>query len=202
MITGRGPGAPGVTSSVQFTRGRVAPGDPGDGAIDLGEIRRSEEIIDVLAARAATAAPLLSDPAVALLSVLAADVDARDAVPEALADALRGEALADALRGEALADAFRGAARHHRIAAVGSPLPAPAPGITTWARAAAAGALVAGAAGTTSVVAAGRLARGPASGPSRSGWASGRPGAPTAHPLTRGGPPRGSQPASNPRCTP
>jgi hypothetical protein len=76
VITGRGPGAPGVTSDAEFTRGRVTAGSPGDGAIDLGEIRWSEEIINMLAGRAATPAAARRDPAVALLSALAADVDA------------------------------------------------------------------------------------------------------------------------------
>ena len=83
MITGRGPGAPGVTPGVEFTRGRVAAGDPGDGAVDLSEIRRSEEIVGVLAARAATPTPMLHDPVVALLSALTTDIDARNAAPDA-----------------------------------------------------------------------------------------------------------------------
>jgi IMP dehydrogenase len=145
-----------VTPGVNFTRGRVTAGDPGDGAVDLGEIRCSEDIVGLLGARAAMPAQLLRDPAVALLSALASDVDARDAVP------------------------------------------APAPAISGWARAAAAGAVIAGvAAGTASVVAAGmlaRLARGPAGGPRglaripaggprRSAPGVGRPAATPAHPL-------------------
>ena len=137
MITGRGPGAPGVTSGVKFTRGRVTAGDPGDGAVDLSEIRRSEDIIGMLGARGALSAQLLRDPAVALLSALASDVDAGGAVP------------------------------------------APAPAVSAWARAAAAGAVIAGVvAGTVSVVAAGmlaRLARSPANGPRRSAPARGVP---------------------------
>jgi hypothetical protein len=153
VITGRGPGAPGVTPGAEFTRGRVAAGNPGDGAVDLGEIRRSEEVIGVLAARAATPAPMLRDPAVALLSALAADVDARDAVPGRRPGVLPGPA------------------RHLRRTA-GVPVAASPRGTAAWVRAAAAGAVVAG---TTSVVAAGmlaRLARGPAGGFGRSerGW--------------------------------
>ncbi len=68
----------GVTSGVEFARGRLAAGNPGDGAVDLSEIRRSEEIIDVLAERVAMPARM-HDPAVTLLSALAADVDAREA---------------------------------------------------------------------------------------------------------------------------
>jgi hypothetical protein len=151
VITGRGPGAPGVTPGVEFTRGRVAAGDPGDGAVDLSEIRRSEEIVGVLAARAATPAPMLHDPAVALLNALTADIDARDAAPEARLRVLPGRARA-------------------RRSAASVPVPPSPDGIAAWVRAAAAGAVVAGVAGTTSVVAAGmlaRLARGPASGSRR-----------------------------------
>jgi hypothetical protein len=151
VITGRGPGAPGLTAGGEFPRGRVPAGDPGDGAVDLSEIRRSEEIVGVLAARAAAPAPMLRDPAVVLLSALTADIDARDATPDARPSVLPGPV-------------------HTRRSAAGVPAP-PSPGeIAAWVRAAAAGAVVAGAAGTTSVVAAGmlaRLARVPASGSRR-----------------------------------
>ena len=53
MITGRGPGAPGVTLGLDFTRRRATAGGTGGRAVDLGEIRRSEEAINVLAARGA-----------------------------------------------------------------------------------------------------------------------------------------------------
>jgi hypothetical protein len=151
VITGRGPGAPGVTPGVEFTRGRVAAGDPGDGAVDLSEIRRSEEIVGVLAARAATPAPMLHDPAVALLSALTTDIDARDAAPDARPRVLPRPA-------------------HARRRTGGVPVPPSRGGSAAWLRAAAAGAVVAGVAGTTSVVAAGmlaRLARVPASGSRR-----------------------------------
>jgi hypothetical protein len=158
VITGRGPGAPGVTSGVEFARGRVAAGNPGDGAVDLSEIRRSEEIIDVLAERVAMPARMLRDPAVTLLSALAADVDAREAGPGVLAGTRPGPA------------------RRRPSAAAGRPVRAPAPRVGAWTRVAAAGAMAAGVAGTTSFVAAGmlaRLARGPASdgsGGSARGW--------------------------------
>lgn len=151
MITGRGPGAPGVTPGVEFTRGRVAAGDPGDGAVDLSEIRRSEEIVGVLAARAPTPAPMPHDPAVALLRALTADIDARGAAPDARPSVLLRPA-------------------HARRSATGVPLPPSPGGVAAWIRAAAAGTVVAGVAGTTSVVAAGmlaRLARGPARGSRR-----------------------------------
>ena len=75
MITGRGPGAPGITPGLDFTRRRAGEAAPGTVAADLGEIRRAGEAIDLLAARAATPAGRLDDPALALLSALAADVD-------------------------------------------------------------------------------------------------------------------------------
>jgi hypothetical protein len=151
VITGRGPGAPGLTPGGEFPRGRVPAGNPGDGAVDLSEIRRSEEIIDVLAARAATSTPMLRDPAVALLSALTADVDTRDDIRDDLPDTLPGSPLL-------------------RVAAAAISVRASLPGIAAWVRATAASAVVAGVAGTTSVVAAGmlaRLARGPASGSRR-----------------------------------
>lgn len=165
MITGRGPGAPGVTPGVKFTRGRVAAGDPGDGAVDLSEIRRSEEIVGVLAARAAAPAAMLHDPAVALLSALTADIDARDAAIGARDAAADARDAAPGARPRVL----RGPA-HARRGAAGVPVRRSPGGIAAWVRAAAAGAVVAGVAGTTSVVTAGmlaRLARGPASGSRR-----------------------------------
>jgi hypothetical protein len=75
VITGRGPGAPGITPGLDFTRRRAGEAAPGTVAADLGEIRRAGEAIDLLAARAATPAGRLDDPALALLSALAADVD-------------------------------------------------------------------------------------------------------------------------------
>jgi hypothetical protein len=157
VITGRGPGAPGVTSGVEFARGRVAAGNPGDGAVDLSEIRRSEEIIDVLAERAAMPARMLRDPAVTLLSALAADIDAREAGHDVLAGTRPGPA-------------------GRRRSAGGRPVRAPAARIGAWARVAAVGAVAAGVAGAMSFVAAGmlaRLTRGPAGGDSRGsarGW--------------------------------
>ncbi len=82
MITGRGPGAPGVTPGLEFTRRRAAAGGTGGQAVDLGEIRRSEEAINVLAARGAAGAQLAHDPALALLGALAADVDTPSTRPE------------------------------------------------------------------------------------------------------------------------
>ena len=115
MITGRGPGAPGVTSGVEFARGRVAAGNPGDGAVDLSEIRRSEEIIDMLAQRVAMPARMPRDPAVTLLSALAADVDAREAGLGVLTGTRPGPA-------------------RRRPGAAGRLVRPPAPRIGAWAR--------------------------------------------------------------------
>jgi hypothetical protein len=135
VITGRGPGAPGMTSGVEFARGPVAAGNPGDGAVDLSEIRRSEEIIDVLAERVAMPARMQRDPAVTLLSALAADVDVRDADLGVPAGTRPGPARPSP-------------ARRRPSAAVGRPARAPAPRIGAWARVAAAGAVAAGSART------------------------------------------------------
>ncbi len=155
MITGRGPGAPGITPGLEFTRRPGGPGGAGHGAVDLSEIRRSEELIDRLAAREARAfgtgpgSPV--DPAAALLAALSADVDvpARPDQPVMMP----GPA---AVRG-----------------AMAVP---PSRGLADWLRAAVAGAVVAGLAGTTSLITASMLARlcrgagGRGRGPAR-GWA-------------------------------
>ncbi len=75
MITGRGPGAPGVTPGLKLTRRRATAGGTGGQAVDLGEIRRSEEALNVLAARGAGGPQHSRDPALALLGALVADVD-------------------------------------------------------------------------------------------------------------------------------
>jgi len=153
VITGRGPGAPGVTSDAEFTRGRVTAGNPGDGAIDLGEIRWSEEIINVLAARATTPAGMRHDPAVALLSALAADIDA---VPGPLArtrENLPGRRRSASGRRRSAFGHRRTVSGHRRSLSGGGPVRR-----TDWAWPGAVGA-VAGVAGALSVVAAGMLAR-------------------------------------------
>ncbi len=88
MITGRGPGAPGVTPGPEFTGGRATAGGTGDQAADLGEIRRSEEAINVLAARGAAGPDLTHDPALALLGALVADVDTPGTLAGRCADVL------------------------------------------------------------------------------------------------------------------
>jgi hypothetical protein len=123
---------------LEFTRRRVTAGGPGSEAVDLGEIRRSEEAIGVLAARGAGGPVMLHDPALALLSALSADVDTPSAIP------LHAPAGTGTRRlGEAW-EAMAGA---------------PSRGLAAWLRAGVAGAVVAGLAGTTSLVAASMLAR-------------------------------------------
>jgi len=146
VITGRGPGAPGITPGLEFTRRPGGPGGTGHGAVDLSEIRRSEELIDRLAAREALAGPGAErraggsepgspgDPAAALLAALSADVD----VP-----ALQDQPVMTP-----------------GWAAVGGARAVPpSRGLADWLRAAVAGAVVAGLAGTTSLITASMLAR-------------------------------------------
>lgn len=119
MITGRGPGAPGMTPV----------------AADLSEIRQAEEAIDRLAARAAVPSGMDGDPALALLTALAADVDAPGT----------------------------GVRKQEGL---------PSRGLAGWLRAAVAGVVVAGLAGTTSLLAASMLARltGGRARPRERGW--------------------------------
>ena len=126
MITGRGPGAPGMTPGLEFTR-RAGEAAPAAVAADLGEIRRAEEAIELLAARAAPAG-LPDDPAFALLTALARDVDRP------------GDGVA-------------------RDDGVWAGRRAPSRSLAGWLRAAVAGRLVAGLAGTTSLITASMLAR-------------------------------------------
>jgi hypothetical protein len=76
VIEGREPEAPSVTPDT----GPVSrPGihAPADGqTADLGAIRRSDALIDMLAGRRSPGRRALRDPAVALLSSLTADIDA------------------------------------------------------------------------------------------------------------------------------
>ena len=86
MITGRGPGAPSVTPDMVFTLRPDARSEPGDPAFDLGAIRRSEAIINLLGARRLLRPRAIHDPAIVLLSVLASDVDSHESgVPATLA---------------------------------------------------------------------------------------------------------------------
>jgi hypothetical protein len=125
VITGRGPGAPGITPGLEFTRRRAGEAAPATVAADLGEIRAAEEAIGLLAQRATAPPGLLDDPALALLSALAADVD----------------------------EPGTGVRQNWVVRR------APSRGLAGWLRAAVAGVVVAGLAGTTSLVTASMLAR-------------------------------------------
>jgi hypothetical protein len=155
VITGRGPGAPGVTPGLQFTRRRAAAGGTGGQAVDLGEIRRSEEAINVLAARGAPGPELSADPALALLGALIADVD----TPGTLAEPGGGQ--------DDLAQPAWPSRAAQRAAAWQALAGAPSRGAAAWVRAAVAGGVMAGLASVTGLIATSmlaRLARGPARG--------------------------------------
>ncbi len=157
MITGRGPGAPGVTPGLEFTRRRAAAGGTGDPAVDLGEIRRSEEAINVLAARGASGPELAHDPALALLGALAADVD----TPAA------GAEHADMRPGGPGQPAWPRRAAAGRATAWQALAGAQSRGAAVRLRTAVAGGVAAALASVTSLIATGmlaRLARGPARG--------------------------------------
>ena len=182
MITGRGPGAPGVTPSPEFTGGRAAAGGTGDQAVDLGEIRRSEEAINVLAARGAAGPGLTHDPALALLGALVADVDTPGTPAGRCADVLgdlrhaRAPHIRPARRRHTQGRPTQG--RHAQVShAPGWPAPAwpgraadqradawqalatPSRGAAAWLRAAVAGGVVAALASVTSLIATSMLAR-------------------------------------------
>ena len=182
MITGRGPGAPGVTPSPEFTGGRAAAGGTGDQAVDLGEIRRSEEAINVLAARGAAGPDLTHDPALALLGALVADVDTPGTLAGRCADVL-GDLRHAHARHIRAARRRRTQGRHTQgrhapvSHAPGWPAPAwpgraadqradawqalatPSRGAAAWLRAAVAGGVVAALASVTSLIATSMLAR-------------------------------------------
>ncbi|HEY5989503.1 MAG TPA: hypothetical protein VIV12_24465 [Streptosporangiaceae bacterium] len=71
MITGRGPGAPSVTPNSVLTLRQSAP----DRAADLVAIRQTDALIDLLGSRRLRRPHTSGDPALILLSSLAADVD-------------------------------------------------------------------------------------------------------------------------------
>ena len=192
MIAGRGPGAPGVTPGPEFTGGRATAGGTGDQAVDLDEIRRSDEAINVLAARGAAGLDLSHDPALALLGALVADVDTPGTLAGRCADVLgdlrhaHAPHIRPARRRHApgrhaqarhaagwRAQAWPGRAADQRAEAWQA-LATPSRGAAAWLRAAAAGGVVAALASVTSLIATSMLARltrapvrGPAGGPAR-----------------------------------
>src|ERR1019366_8655860 len=149
VITGRGPGAPGVTPGLKFTRRRATAGGTGGQAVDLGEIRRSEEALNVLGARGAGGPEHSRDPALALLGALVADVD----MPGALAgpgdggqaDLSPGGAGGTGGTGRGQAQpAWPGRIAAQRTAAWQALADAQSRGVAAWLRAAVAGGVVAG----------------------------------------------------------
>jgi hypothetical protein len=73
VITGRGPGAPGVVPSPACRSGPARAGTAGQ-AVDLGAIRRTDDVLDLLAGRRLCGRQV-SDSVLALLAGLVADVD-------------------------------------------------------------------------------------------------------------------------------
>jgi hypothetical protein len=184
---------------------RAAAGGTGDQAVDLGEIRRSEEAINVLAARGAAGPDLTHDPALALLGALVADVDTPGTLAGRCADVLgdlrhaRAPHIRPARRRHAQgrhaqvrpapgrrapgwrAQAWPGRAADQRAEAWQA-LATPSRGAAAWLRAAAAGGVVAALASVTSLIATSMLARltrapvrGSARGSARGAWSGQRP---------------------------
>jgi len=182
VITGRGPGAPGVTPGLKLTRRRATAGATGGQAVDLGEIRRSEEALNVLAARGAGGPQHSRDPALALLGALVADVDVPGAPAghgdAGQADLSSGRAAGAGRAGGAGGPGGPGAAGQaqpawpgrvavQRAAAWQALAGAQSRGVAARLRAAVAGGVVAGLVSVTSLIATSmlaRLARGPARG--------------------------------------
>jgi hypothetical protein len=161
VITGRGPGAPGVTLGLAGPRWQATTGGTGGRAVDLGEIRRSEEAINVLAARGAAGAELTHDPALRLLGALVADVDTPGT------PAGPGVPGLDDLQGARARAGWPERAAGQRAETWPALAGAPSRGAAAWLRAAVAGGVVAGLASITSLLATSmlaRLTRGPASG--------------------------------------
>ena len=162
MTTGRGPGAPGVTLGLDLTRRRVTAGGAGGRAVDLNEIRRSEEAINVLAARGAAGLEQARDPALTLLGALVADVDTPGAATGPRVPGL------DDLQGARARAGWPGRAAGQRADAWPALAGPPSRGAAAWLRAAVAGGVVAGLASITSLLATSMLAR-LTRGPSRGG---------------------------------
>jgi hypothetical protein len=162
VTTGRGPGAPGVTLGLDLTRRRAAAGGTGGRAVDLNEIRRSEEAINVLAARGAAGLGLAHDPALTLLGALVTDVDTPGAGTGSAVPGLNDLEVARARAGWPGRAAGQRAGAWPALAGPGSR------GAAGWLRAAVAGGVVAGLASITSLLATSMLAR-LTRGPSRGG---------------------------------
>jgi hypothetical protein len=202
VIAGRGPGAPGVTPGPEFTGGRATAGGTGDQAVDLGEIRWSEEAINVLAARGAAGPGLTHDPALALLGALVADVDTPGTLAGRCADVpgdlrpahaphirparrrhaqVRNAPVRNApVRNAPVrhapgwrAQAWPGRAAVQRAEAWQA-LATPSRGAAAWLRAAVAGGVVAALASVTSLIATSMLAR-LTRAPARGAWSGQRP---------------------------
>jgi hypothetical protein len=184
-----------VTPGPEFTPGRATAGDTGSQAADLDEIRRSEEAVNVLAARGAAGPDLTHDPALALLGALVADVDTPGTPAGRCADVLgdlrharaphnrtrparRRPAQGRPAQGRPAqgwrapgwrAPAWPGRAADQRAGAWQA-LATPSRGTAAWLRAAVAGGVAAALASVTSLIATSmlaRLTRGPVRGPIR-----------------------------------
>jgi hypothetical protein len=179
-----------VTPGLEFTRGRATAGGTGGQAVDLGEIRRTEEAINALAARDAAGPDLTHDPGLALLGALVADVDTPGTLAgpgdHGLGDLQHAHPQhAHPQRAQARYTRTRPARGRHAQARAAWPgraadqraeawpgLAMPSRGAAAWLRAGVAGGVVAGLASITSLIATSmlaRLVRGPARGPARGG---------------------------------
>jgi hypothetical protein len=157
-----------VTPGLEFTRRRAAAGGTGGQAVDLGEIRRSEEAINVLAARGAAGPELTHDPALARLAALVADVDTPGRLTEP------GVPWPGDLEHAHAGAGWPGRAAGQRAEAWQALAGAPSRGAAAWLRAAVAGGVVAGLASISSLIATSMLAR-LARGPARAGRWQPRP---------------------------
>jgi hypothetical protein len=178
-----------VPPGLEFTRRRATAGGSGGQAVDLGEIRRTEEAINVLAARGAAGPDLPRDPALALMAALLADVDTPGTLAGTGDHGLGDLQHARARRARGPYTRARPARGRHAQARATWPgraaeraeawqaLAVPSRGAAAWLRAGVAGGVVAGLASITSLIATSmlaRLARGPARG-SRWGQRPARP---------------------------
>jgi hypothetical protein len=157
-----------VTLGLDGTGRRATAGGTGSRAVDLGEIRRSEEAINLLAGCGAAGTELTHDPALALLGALVADVGTPGTLPE---PGVPGPGDSGRTLGRAR---WPGRAAGQRAEAWQALAAAPSRGAAGWLRAAVAGGVVAGLASITSLIATSMLAR-LARGPARGGRRQSRP---------------------------